>query len=36
MVRLGRDIEKTVLARGLTYHLQNRVLQDGVRTIVFA
>ncbi len=36
MVRRGRDIEKTVLARGLTYHLQNRVLQDGVRTIVFA
>ncbi len=35
MVRLGRDIEKTVLARGLTYHLQNRVLRDGMRTIVF-
>jgi formyltetrahydrofolate deformylase len=36
MVRLGRDIEKAVLAKGLTYHLQNRVLQDGLRTIVFA
>ena len=35
MVRRGRDIEKAVLARGLTYHLQNRVLQDGARTIVF-
>ena len=25
-----------VLARGLTYHPQNRVLQDGERTIVFS
>ena len=30
MVRLGRDIEKAVLAKGLTYHLQNRVLRDGL------
>ena len=36
MVRLGRDIEKAVLARGLTYHLQDRVLRDGLRTVVFA
>jgi formyltetrahydrofolate deformylase len=36
LVRLGRDIEKAVLAKGLTYHLQNRVLRDGLRTIVFA
>jgi formyltetrahydrofolate deformylase len=36
MVRKGRDIEKAVLARGLTYHLQNRVLRDGARTIVFS
>ncbi len=35
MVRLGRDIEKAVLAKGLTYHLENRVLRDGLRTIVF-
>jgi formyltetrahydrofolate deformylase len=35
MVRLGRDVEKAVLARGLTYVLQNRVLRDGLRTIVF-
>lgn len=35
MVRLGRDIEKAVLARGLAYHLQNRVLRDGLRTVVF-
>jgi formyltetrahydrofolate deformylase len=35
MVRLGRNIEKAVLAKGLTYHLENRVLRDGLRTIVF-
>jgi formyltetrahydrofolate deformylase len=35
MVRLGRDIEKAVLARGLTYHLEDRVLRDGLRTVVF-
>ncbi len=35
MVRLGRDIEKAVLAKGLTFHLENRVLRDGLRTIVF-
>jgi len=35
LVRLGRDIEKAVLAKGLTYHLENRVLRDGLRTIVF-
>jgi formyltetrahydrofolate deformylase len=36
MARRGRDIEKAVLARGLTYHLQNRVLRDGARTIIFS
>lgn len=35
MALRGRDIEKTVLARGLEYHLQDRVLLDGLRTIVF-
>ncbi len=35
MALRGRDIEKAVLARGLTYHLQDRVLLDGLRTIVF-
>lgn len=35
MVRLGRDIEKIVLARGLSYHLQNRVLVHDNKTIVF-
>lgn len=36
MVRLGRDVEKTVLARGLRYHLEDRVMIHGNRSIVFA
>ncbi|RIJ78639.1 formyltetrahydrofolate deformylase [Nakamurella silvestris] len=36
MIRRGRDIERAVLFRGLTNHLQDRVLRDGLRTIVFA
>lgn len=35
MVRLGRDVEKTVLARGLRWHLQDRVLVQGNKTVVF-
>ena len=35
MQRLGRDVEKTVLARGLTWHLQDRVLVNGNKTVVF-
>ncbi len=35
MVRLGRDVEKAVLARGLQYHLEDRVLVHDHRTIVF-
>lgn len=36
MRRLGRDVEKTVLARGLRYHLEDRVLIHGNKTVVFA
>jgi formyltetrahydrofolate deformylase len=36
MVRLGKDVEKMVLARGLRYHLEDRVLLHGNKTIVFA
>lgn len=36
MVRLGKDVEKNVLARGLKYHLEDRVLVHGNKTIVFA
>jgi formyltetrahydrofolate deformylase len=35
MVRYGKDIEKTVLARGLRYHLEGRVLVHGNKTVVF-
>lgn len=35
MQRLGRDVEKTVLARGLAWHLQDRVLVNGNKTVVF-
>ncbi|WP_421864244.1 formyltetrahydrofolate deformylase [Motiliproteus sp.] len=36
MVRQGRDVEKTVLARGLRWHLEDRVLVHGNKTVVFA
>jgi len=35
MVRYGKDIEKAVLARGLRYHIEDRVLIHGPRTVVF-
>jgi len=35
MVRYGKDIEKTVLARGLRYHLEDRVMVHGNKTVVF-
>lgn len=35
LVRYGKDIEKTVLARGLRYHVEDRVLLNGNRTVVF-
>jgi formyltetrahydrofolate deformylase len=35
MVRLGRDVERAVLARGLRYHLQDRVLVHQNRCVVF-
>ena len=33
--RVGRDIERTVLARGLRWHLEDRVLRNGSKTVVF-
>ena len=36
MVRKGRDCEKTALANGLRYHLEDRVMIDKNKTIVFA
>ena len=35
LVRYGRDIEKAVLARGLRYHVEDRVIANGHRTVVF-
>ena len=36
MVRQGRDIEKLVLARGLRWHLEDRILVHGGKTVVFS
>jgi formyltetrahydrofolate deformylase len=33
--RVGRDIERTVLARAVSLHLEDRVIVDGARTVVF-
>ena len=35
MVREGRDLEKTVLARALNLHLAHRVIAHGRKTVVF-
>jgi formyltetrahydrofolate deformylase len=35
LVRKGRDLEKTVLARAVRWHLEDRVLIAGHRTVVF-
>ncbi len=35
MVAIGRDIENTVLARAIKFHLEHRVLLNGSRTVVF-
>lgn len=35
MVRRGKDVEKTVLSRGLRWHLADRVLVHGNKTVVF-
>ena len=35
LVRKGRDIERRVLARALRYHLEDRVVLNGKKTVVF-
>lgn len=35
LIRYGKDIEKTVLARGLRYHVEDRVLTHENKTVVF-
>jgi formyltetrahydrofolate deformylase len=36
LVRKGRDIERRVLARAVHYHLDERVILNGAKTVVFA
>lgn len=36
LVRKGRDIERRVLARAVRYHLEDRILLNGGKTVVFA
>ena len=36
LVRKGRDIERRVLARALRHHIEDRVVLNGSKTIVFA
>ena len=35
LIRIGRDIERLVLARAVKAHLDDRVILDGARTVVF-
>ena len=35
LVRKGADIERRVLARGIRYHLEDRVILNGLKTVVF-
>lgn len=36
MVRLGRDCERSALAKGIRFHVQDRTIIDGTRAIVFS
>ncbi len=35
LARMGRDVERLVLSRAVARHLEDRVLVDGRRTVVF-
>ena len=35
LVRLGREVEHGVFARAVRWHLEDRILVDGIRTVVF-
>lgn len=35
LVRLGREVERRVLARAVRWHLEDRVLVDGSRAVIF-
>ena len=34
MVRLGKDVEKDVLARGVRLHLEDRLIVNGNKTVI--
>ncbi len=34
MVRLGKDVEASVLSRGIRYHLEDRVIVQGNKTVI--
>jgi formyltetrahydrofolate deformylase len=36
LIAVGRDIESRVLARAVKLHLENRVMLNGHKTVVFA
>ena len=36
LTRIGEDVERTVLARAVQWHLDDRVLVHGPRTVVFS
>ncbi len=36
LVRLGQEVERSVLARAVRWHIEDRVLVDGNKTVVFA
>jgi formyltetrahydrofolate deformylase len=35
LIRKGRDIERRVLARAVRYHLEDRIVPNGLKTVVF-
>ena len=35
LIQKGRDLEKIVLSRAVRWHLENRVLVHGSKTVVF-
>jgi formyltetrahydrofolate deformylase len=36
LVEKGRDLEKLVLSRAVRWHIENRILLHGNRTVIFA
>jgi formyltetrahydrofolate deformylase len=35
IARIGREVEQRVLAKAVRWHLEDRVIVDGIRTVVF-